>query len=98
MALNLYEKHQLSKHKERMKKMFSSMCNELLAEFLDEIKEETPSATQCPDCGGDTYVIDSRTRKEGSVRRVKECSSCKTRFATIEFFDHVVPDNPLRKK
>lgn len=38
---------------------------------------------QCPYCGGDAAVLDSRTTSEG-VRRRRNCSSCKRRFTTYE--------------
>lgn len=38
---------------------------------------------QCPYCGGDAAVLDSRTTSEG-VRRRRNCSECKRRFTTYE--------------
>ena len=38
---------------------------------------------QCPYCGGDAAVLDSRTTSEG-VRRRRNCSHCKRRFTTYE--------------
>lgn len=38
---------------------------------------------QCPYCGGDAAVLDSRTTTEG-VRRRRNCSECKRRFTTYE--------------
>lgn len=38
---------------------------------------------QCPNCGDDTRVIDSRPDDE-SVARRRECVACKYRFNTIE--------------
>ena len=37
----------------------------------------------CPNCGGDTKVIDSR-QQEDSVYRRRECLICKERFSTTE--------------
>lgn len=37
----------------------------------------------CPNCGGDTKVIDSR-QQEDSVYRRRECLVCKDRFSTTE--------------
>ena len=37
----------------------------------------------CPNCGGDTKVIDSRPQ-EDSVHRRRECLTCKERFSTTE--------------
>ncbi len=44
---------------------------------------------KCPFCGSeDNKVIDSRSRKEGkSVRRRRECLSCKKRFTTYEYVE-----------
>tara|TARA_R110002073_G_scaffold208011_2_gene368308 strand:+ start:45456 stop:45959 length:504 start_codon:yes stop_codon:yes gene_type:complete len=38
---------------------------------------------QCPYCGGDAAVLDSRTTSEG-VRRRRNCGHCKRRFTTYE--------------
>lgn len=38
---------------------------------------------QCPYCGGDAAVLDSRTNPEG-VRRRRSCGDCKRRFTTYE--------------
>ena len=41
----------------------------------------------CPVCGGDTRVLDSRTAEDGeSIRRRRECRDpgCRTRFTTYE--------------
>lgn len=37
----------------------------------------------CPYCGCETIVVDSR-QNEDSVRRRRECAECKGRFSTIE--------------
>ena len=37
----------------------------------------------CPKCGNDTHVVDSRPNDE-SVARRRECVACKYRFSTIE--------------
>jgi transcriptional repressor NrdR len=37
----------------------------------------------CPYCGGDSQVVDSRTASEG-VRRRRLCDECKRRFTTYE--------------
>lgn len=45
---------------------------------------------RCPTCGfADSRVIDSRPTEEGSIRRRRECLSCKRRFTTYEIFDAV---------
>ena len=38
---------------------------------------------QCPYCGGDSQVKDSRLSTEG-IRRRRECGECKRRFTTYE--------------
>jgi transcriptional repressor NrdR len=37
----------------------------------------------CPYCGGDSQVVDSRTSSDG-VRRRRLCATCKRRFTTYE--------------
>ncbi len=40
---------------------------------------------QCPICGDDTKVLDSRVASDGiTVRRRRECTKCSFRFSTIE--------------
>jgi transcriptional repressor NrdR len=38
---------------------------------------------QCPYCGGDSQVVDSRSAPDG-VRRRRTCGSCRRRFTTYE--------------
>jgi transcriptional repressor NrdR len=38
---------------------------------------------QCPYCGGDSQVVDSRSASDG-VRRRRICNECKRRFTTYE--------------
>ena len=38
---------------------------------------------QCPYCGGDSQVVDSRTSSE-TVRRRRVCNECRRRFTTYE--------------
>ena len=38
----------------------------------------------CPSCGKETGVIDSRETEENSIRRRRECFSCGSRFTTYE--------------
>jgi transcriptional repressor NrdR len=46
---------------------------------------------RCPFCGKDEdKVVDSRTSQNGrSVRRRRECESCKKRFTTYEYVEDV---------
>ena len=37
----------------------------------------------CPGCGGKTRVVDSRKRQD-SVKRMRECKTCRMHFTTIE--------------
>ncbi|MES3036884.1 MAG: transcriptional regulator NrdR [Bdellovibrionota bacterium] len=40
---------------------------------------------KCPFCGHiDDRVLDTRVQKDGSIRRRRECLSCKARFTTAE--------------
>ena len=44
---------------------------------------------KCPNCGSlDSKVIDSRPTDK-SIRRRRECLSCKKRFTTYEFIDEI---------
>jgi transcriptional regulator NrdR family protein len=38
----------------------------------------------CPQCGGDTGVIDTRPYLDG-VRRRRECQACGYRYSTLEY-------------
>lgn len=39
----------------------------------------------CPNCGGETEVVDSRPRNDNTiVWRRRRCISCKHRFHTVE--------------
>ncbi|MBQ8398912.1 MAG: transcriptional repressor NrdR [Clostridia bacterium] len=45
---------------------------------------------KCPNCGfTESKVIDSRPTENGSIRRRRECLSCKRRFTTYEFVETV---------
>lgn len=45
---------------------------------------------KCPVCGfEDSRVIDSRPTENASIRRRRECLSCKHRFTTYEFVEQV---------
>ena len=37
----------------------------------------------CPNCGGETHVVDSRSDYD-FVKRRRECNDCKHRFNTVE--------------
>lgn len=40
---------------------------------------------KCPFCGhSDDRVLDTRVQKDDSIRRRRECLSCKSRFSTLE--------------
>lgn len=39
---------------------------------------------QCPFCGGDSQVSDSRSTADGQIRRRRACNSCRRRFTTYE--------------
>jgi transcriptional regulator NrdR family protein len=38
----------------------------------------------CHHCGGDSKVVDSRQREDGSVFRRRECLECSKRFSSLE--------------
>lgn len=39
----------------------------------------------CPNCGGRNTVIDTRTGVEANtVKRIRECNTCRLRFYTVE--------------
>lgn len=38
----------------------------------------------CDKCGDKTQVLDTRSRADGTVKRRRECQSCKERFSTVE--------------
>lgn len=45
---------------------------------------------RCPNCGYmESKVIDSRPTDSGSIRRRRECLSCKKRYTTYEIIDTV---------
>lgn len=39
---------------------------------------------QCPSCGGDTQVTETRDAGKNMVRRRRSCTQCKQRFNTLE--------------
>ena len=52
---------------------------------------------KCPNCAfSESKVIDSRPTENGSIRRRRECLSCKKRFTTYEIID-VVPVFVIKK-
>ena len=52
----------------------------------------------CPNCGGETHVVDSRTN-EDSTRRRRECVECKSRFSTVEIdADYYATLKPVDKR
>ena len=38
----------------------------------------------CPQCGADTYVVDTRPYLDG-IRRRRECKECGYRYSTLEY-------------
>lgn len=52
---------------------------------------------KCPNCGfTKSTVLDSRPTDDGSIRRRRECLSCKRRFTTYEFVE-TVPITVVKK-
>ena len=47
----------------------------------------------CPECGYNTYIIDTRIRPDETIRRRRQCVECKYRFTTVE-----VPMDKYEKK
>lgn len=49
---------------------------------------------RCPNCGGESSVVDTRERtiaKETVLKRYRQCDTCKKRWATVEISrDHFV--------
>lgn len=45
---------------------------------------------QCPSCGGDTQVTETRKAGKNMVRRRRSCTQCNQRFSTLE---QVAPPN-----
>lgn len=45
-----------------------------------------PAATgmACPECGAQTWVVDSRRAPDNEIRRRRECGECEKRFTTME--------------
>jgi transcriptional repressor NrdR len=39
---------------------------------------------QCPNCGGDTSILETRTVGKHDIRRRRVCATCKLRFTTRE--------------
>lgn len=44
----------------------------------------TVSVKDCPLCSGDTVVVETRTRRDGTIRRRRTCLKCGVTFPTIE--------------
>ena len=45
---------------------------------------ERRSIRNCPKCGVETFVIDSRPDPNGGIRRRRKCEACGYRYSTIE--------------
>lgn len=45
---------------------------------------DTSTGVTCESCGDKTSVLDTRRRADGTVKRRRECQSCKERFSTVE--------------
>lgn len=48
---------------------------------------------ECPDCAGETRVLNVRTRPDGSLWRRRGCLQCGFRFDTIEIEEFMPVDN-----
>lgn len=50
---------------------------------------------ECPECGNDTRVLDSRQRGKGRRLRRRICSACQHRFVTTELSGNINDRLPL---
>lgn len=47
---------------------------------------------KCPDCGGNTRVLETRAESEGMVtKRRHRCSNCDRVFGSVQVYDEVWP-------
>ena len=51
---------------------------------------------QCPVCGADSTVIDSRIDPQGRIRRRRKCEDCGFRYTTLEVFADVYKEMERR--
>ena len=58
--------------------------------------DEYLTARLCPNCGTDSFVIESRECPDGTIRRRRECRNCGTRFITREIFEKCIPRDRRR--
>lgn len=47
----------------------------------------------CPECDGSTTVMETRIKKDGSIRRRRKCLECGNRFTTIESIKKELKEN-----
>lgn len=48
--------------------------------------EQREIGIPCPNCGGDSHVIDSRSAPRSRIRRRRKCMECFDRFTTYESY------------
>lgn len=61
---------------------------------MAETKSTGSAGVACPECGGrGSHVLDSRPADE-LIRRVRCCSACGFRFATVERVEGLTPPAP----
>lgn len=60
----------------------------LLSQKIEKDAHGHLVARRCPECGADSYVVESRESADGTVYRRRECTWCGHRYATREAFDH----------
>ena len=60
------------------------------------MKSRITYVKNCPECEGETQVIDSREEKDGSIHRRRICVMCGHRFNTAELeLCMIGPTDPL---
>lgn len=48
-------------------------------------KERKRHGVRCPECGGETKIVDSSPTDDDATRRRRVCRSCGHRFVTLEY-------------
>ena len=58
------------------------------------IDSERNKGLHCPTCDSVRLRTEETRAKGQMTRRAKRCTSCKTRFYTLEMLEEAVPDSP----
>ena len=51
----------------------------------------------CPDCEGESIVVDSREREDGAIIRRRECTKCGFRYTTAEVEEMMVDEKTINE-